>query len=147
MASEIVPQQAAAICYRQDGGGLQFLLVRTQDHRWTFPKGNIDPGQTAADAAEMEAYEEGGVFGILDPRPLANYRYAKAPAGERRSQEIPVTAYLLLVRQSFPPQETYRMPQWFSSEGAPKALAENRHPEDARELARVIQLAMRRLEA
>ena len=145
--AEQAPQQAAAICYRHDVSGLQFLLVRTMDDRWTFPEGNIEPGQTEIEAAEMEAYEEAGVFGIVDEKPLVTYRYAKAPRGAPRSKEISVVAFLLRVRQSFPPRETYRMPEWFSSERTLQALAENRHSEDAQELTRVIHLAVHKLQA
>ena len=139
------PQQAAAICYRRDEAGVQFLLVRTLDDLWTFPKGNIEPGQSETDAAEMEAYEEAGVFGAIDSRRLTTYQYTKSPASEPRSIEIAVAAFLLQVQKSFPPQETWRKPKWFSLETAIVALSENRHARDAQELVRVARLAVERL--
>ncbi|MBI3405290.1 MAG: NUDIX domain-containing protein, partial [Acidobacteria bacterium] len=127
-------RQAAAICYRPLVAQPEFLLVRTMDGLWTFPKGHIEPEQTALDAAEMEAYEEAGVFGVVDSEPLTTYQYTKSRNGEPRSAPIDVVAYLLLVRQTFPPRETYREPQWFAPEAACAALAEMRHPEDASEM-------------
>lgn len=127
--------QAAAICYRRREGALEFLLVRTLDDRWIIPKGNIEPDQTPTDAAEMEAYEEAGVFGKIDRALLTIYRYMKSSRG----REIECAVYLLEVREAYPPQETYRHPQWFSVEEAIAALAEGREPEDARELERVVR--------
>lgn len=63
MAREIVAQ-AGAIVYRQNGD-VQILLVeakRTPGH-WIFPKGHIEAGESADDAALREAREEAGVEG------------------------------------------------------------------------------------
>jgi len=61
-------------------GGILFdergriALVRQRDRmgrwRWTLPKGRIDPGETAAEAALREVHEESGMRGRI-VRPLA----------------------------------------------------------------------------
>src|SRR5271165_2413808 len=63
----------AAVCYRVRGGELEFLLVRTRNGHWTFPKGRVDQDATNADAAAREAYEEAGVRGSVEPFPFICY--------------------------------------------------------------------------
>src|SRR5215472_18742743 len=54
-------EKVAAICFRVRTGVIEFLLVQTRRGRWTFPKGNTEPGLTTAQAAALEAFEEAGV--------------------------------------------------------------------------------------
>jgi 8-oxo-dGTP pyrophosphatase MutT (NUDIX family) len=58
-------EQAGAIVYRRDDDGLHILLVRARrnPNDWIFPKGHIEEGETAAEAAVREAEEEAGVTG------------------------------------------------------------------------------------
>jgi 8-oxo-dGTP pyrophosphatase MutT (NUDIX family) len=61
--------QAGAIVYRTDPD-LEILLVRarrTPDH-WIFPKGHIEAGESAGEAALREAREEAGVLGDVVDR-------------------------------------------------------------------------------
>lgn len=50
------------------------VLVRAKNHAfpndWVLPKGHIEPGESAAQAAEREAKEETGVIVSLDPTPI-----------------------------------------------------------------------------
>ena len=39
------------------------LITSIRMCRWTFPKGNVEPGLTARQDAEFEAFEEAGVMG------------------------------------------------------------------------------------
>ncbi|HEX6316901.1 MAG TPA: NUDIX domain-containing protein [Gemmatimonadaceae bacterium] len=58
----MVPQ-AGAIVIRLDGVGPRILLVRARSdpNHWIFPKGHIERGESAPDAALREAREEAGV--------------------------------------------------------------------------------------
>ena len=59
-------KQAGAIPYRVADGKVEVLLVTSRDTgRWVIPKGNIDDGMTAGQAALQEAWEEAGVSGEL----------------------------------------------------------------------------------
>lgn len=42
---------------------------------WVLPQGGVEPGQTPAEAAVAEAWEEAGVEGILGPGPFTFYEY------------------------------------------------------------------------
>ena len=44
---------------------------------WGIPKGTVDPGQTHAETALKEAWEEAGVRGRLVGDSLGTYRYEK----------------------------------------------------------------------
>jgi 8-oxo-dGTP pyrophosphatase MutT (NUDIX family) len=61
-------QQAGAIPFRQRDGHLEILLVTSRSSGdWIVPKGMVDPGLTASEAAEQEAEEEAGVRGRIGP--------------------------------------------------------------------------------
>ena len=57
--------QAGAITYRVADGAPLILLVRAKQNpeHWIFPKGHIEPGETAQEAARRELEEEAGVAG------------------------------------------------------------------------------------
>ena len=56
-------QQASAIPFRVGDRGPEVLLVTSiSSGKWILPKGNVDPGRTPAQAAEIEAREEAGAW-------------------------------------------------------------------------------------
>ncbi len=69
--------QAAAIPFRIRKGKLEVLLITSRSSgRWIVPKGMIDPGFTAAEAAQQEAFEEAGVKGPIEEA-LGSFVYTK----------------------------------------------------------------------
>jgi 8-oxo-dGTP pyrophosphatase MutT (NUDIX family) len=66
--------QAAAIPVRD---GRVCLVTSRGGRRWVVPKGRIEPGQTAGEAALTEAWEEAGLVGALTAEPLGSYHYEK----------------------------------------------------------------------
>jgi 8-oxo-(d)GTP phosphatase len=53
---------AGVLCWRCGPDGLQVLLVRSVAHdEWSWPKGRLEPGETAAAAALRETAEETGL--------------------------------------------------------------------------------------
>ena len=63
---DVVPQ-AGGIAFRGSGRDLEILLVtsKKQPGFWIFPKGHVEPGETAAQAGVRETFEEAGVSGDL----------------------------------------------------------------------------------
>jgi 8-oxo-dGTP pyrophosphatase MutT (NUDIX family) len=57
--------------------GRVFMVTSRSGRRWVFPKGQIDPGHTPGEAALIEAWEEAGLVGTIDPQPLGSYVYEK----------------------------------------------------------------------
>lgn len=53
------------------------LVTSRSGRRWVIPKGQIDPGHTPGEAALVEAWEEAGLVGTLDPEPVGTYVYEK----------------------------------------------------------------------
>jgi 8-oxo-dGTP pyrophosphatase MutT (NUDIX family) len=127
--------QASAVPYRLSGAGPEFCLITSlASGRWGFPKGIIDPGETAIEAALKEAHEEAGLHGQIVGEPLGEYQYAKW------GSMLTVTAFLMEVSHA---DQTWleadrRQRQWVSAESAARML-------DRRYLARVLRLAIGRL--
>jgi 8-oxo-dGTP pyrophosphatase MutT (NUDIX family) len=134
----------AAVCYRLRDGEPEFLLVRTRNGHWTFPKGGVDEDPTPADAAAREAYEEAGVTGHVERAPFISYWHCKP--GRLRRRVILVHAHLCAVKRLVPPAETYRDPKWFTAEKAKRQLQKYRTSEFAAELAGVIDQATKRIQ-
>ena len=83
-------RQAAAIPVREDR---VCLVTSSSGRRWVVPKGQIDPGHTAGEAALVEAWEEAGLVGALDPEPLGSYAY------EKLGRELHVIVYRMAVTE------------------------------------------------
>ena len=134
----------AAVCYRVADGEIEFLLVRTQTGRWTFPKGGVDDDPTFAAAAAREAYEEAGVRGTVEQRAFALYKHRKA--GAFRRKEVEVAAHLCRVTRLERAPEAHRDPTWFAFEHARKRLREKRARRYGEELERVLESALSRIQ-
>ncbi|MHB8217660.1 MAG: NUDIX domain-containing protein [Candidatus Sulfotelmatobacter sp.] len=138
----------AAVCYRERGAGLEFLLVRTRGSgRWTFPKGNAEPGMTHAQAAALEAFEEAGVHGRIEEASFASYvaRKRALNSAAQAVEKLAVNAHLCDVLRLGSPKESNRKRTWFSAEDARQQLRRGRKGEDGDELARVIDRAVERI--
>jgi len=71
-------RQALAIPYREASGQFEFCLVTSlAKRRWGFPKGIVDPGETAEETAAKESWEEAGLRGEVVGLPLGEYEDAK----------------------------------------------------------------------
>jgi 8-oxo-dGTP pyrophosphatase MutT (NUDIX family) len=76
---------AGVVLVRRMQGRWWLAAVRPQGKRegiWTLPKGLIDPGETPAETALREGYEETGVHGRLDAK-LGDVRYVYTWEGDR----------------------------------------------------------------
>lgn len=126
---------AAAVPVRERGSaGVEFLLVRTSNGaRWTFPKGGRERGETLAQAAAREAFEEAGASGRIAAEPIAAY----FSGGDI------VTAFLLEVDTTRRPAEGGRKPTWFHFEAARAKLAEGRGFAVDERMERVLTAALR----
>ncbi len=130
-------EQVAAVCFRLGRDGVEFLLVRTDRGKWTFPKGGAESGLTHAQSAALEAFEEAGVHGRIEEARFASYRAGRNGAA--------VHAHLCEVVRLSRPQESDREPTWLSPEKAKRRLSRDRAPEIAKELVRVVDLAVVRI--
>ena len=55
----------------------KFVLVNQNHDSWSLPKGHIDPGENALDAAKREIYEESGIKKLKFVKNLGHYERYK----------------------------------------------------------------------
>jgi ADP-ribose pyrophosphatase YjhB (NUDIX family) len=125
--------QAGGLVVRDDDDRVAVLLVRAKkDPRvWVFPKGHIEPGESAAEAAVREVEEEAGVVAeLLGP--------IGAPQEFQSGKEQVSVQYFLMRARSESPSSEGREKRWFPVDEALRALSF----EDARQLVRDAQSAL-----
>ena len=114
------------------------LVTGRRSRRWTIPKGWPMSGKSLAEAAAVEAFEEAGVKGKIDPEPLGSFNHTKqrVPFG---SVDVTILVHSMTVEQELPkwPEIGQRRRKWFSVEEA----AEKVESEQLRSL--IIQSAER----
>jgi 8-oxo-dGTP pyrophosphatase MutT (NUDIX family) len=118
--------QAAALPWQVRDGRLMTLLVTSRDSgRWVIPKGWLEPGLTAHQLAEKEAFEEAGLIGKSNVQPLANFKYAKriSPTLQKLCR---VEVYLFEVQLELPdwPEKHQRRRRWMTPAEAATLVAE-----------------------
>lgn len=114
-------RQSGVIPYRMRQGGVEVALVTNRrNRRWVIPKGIVEPGLSAADSALVEAWEEAGLRGVLQPEPIGEYRYAKWGG------ECTVQVFLLAVAEETGdwPEAGIRRREWLSPEAAAARVRE-----------------------
>src|SRR5438094_4482146 len=110
-------RQAGTIPVR---GGAVCLVTSSNGKRWVIPKGIIDPGHTAGEAALQEAWEEAGLAGVLSREPVGSYLY------EKWGRTCHVTVFLMDVTEIRDewPERSMRQRVWVSVAEALKRLEE-----------------------
>jgi 8-oxo-dGTP pyrophosphatase MutT (NUDIX family) len=72
-SAESIRQAAALIVH----DGQVCLVTASSGRRWILPKGTLEPGQSAAECAVAEAWEEAGIRGRAGRRAIAKYSARK----------------------------------------------------------------------
>lgn len=102
-AEENVPIQTGALPWRLGAkSSIEVLLVTgRRSGRWAIPKGWPMPGKSLAEAAAQEAFEEAGVKGTVDPKPIGTFRHIKQQlvVGDI---EVDIVVHPLWVDREFP---------------------------------------------
>ena len=114
-------QQVCAIPFRRPPGQpLEFCVITSiKKKKWIFPKGIIDPGETAEQTALKEAYEEAGLRGEIWSDPLGQFDDFKWGA------HLNVTVVMMEVAESDVtwPEARIRQRRWVTPEMAIEMLA------------------------
>lgn len=74
-----VPLQSGALPWRFKRRKKAEVLLVTgrRSGRWMIPKGWPVAGKSLADSAAQEAFEEAGIKGKVDPKPIGTFRHVK----------------------------------------------------------------------
>lgn len=135
-----LPIQTGVLPWRlSDNKGIEVLLVTSRrSGRWTIPKGWPMAGKTLAEAAAQEAFEEAGVKGTVDPRPIGTVRHVKQKlvSGDL---EVTIVVHPMWVDREFPkwPEIGQRKRKWFRPKDAAKRV-------DSPELSELIRQSTKR---
>ena len=92
---------------RHSAGGVvtnpegKVLVVSQHGRSWSLPKGHIDPGEDALDAAKREIYEESGISKLHLVRELGTYERYKIglKSKEDRGEVKVITMFLFRTTQ------------------------------------------------
>lgn len=118
---------------------IEVLLVTSRrSGRWTIPKGWPMPGKTLAEAAAQEAFEEAGVRGTVDPKPIGRVRHIKQKilTGDLA---VTIVVHPMWVDREFPkwPELGQRKRRWFAPKEAARRV-------DSAELGDLIRDSVKR---
>jgi 8-oxo-dGTP pyrophosphatase MutT (NUDIX family) len=125
-----VARQYGAIPYMLRQDRLVFLLITSRGTgRWIFPKGSPIKRMTPWEAAAREAFEEAGVEGDIETRPIGTCRDMKTVGAGRRT--IDIDFYPLQVTRQLDdwPEMHSRQRRWVALPDAERLLANPRMAE------------------
>ena len=113
-------RQAGAIPFRYESGALRVLLITSRGAgKWGIPKGWIEPGASAMQAAAQEAYEEAGITGFIDETPLGAFTYRKRlGSGVRKPALVEVFALHVDRQRKKWPERGERRCKWVDVQAA-----------------------------
>lgn len=114
---------AGCVAYRYDENGQPLvLLIHDQYGVWTLPKGHLDAGETEAQAAIREVYEETGISGELGA-PIGTITYTIRKKGAPYLKRV--TFFLLHAHTTAAvPQaaEGISAAEWLAAADAPRRV-------------------------
>ena len=110
----------------------KILVVSQHGDSWSLPKGHIDPGETALQAAVREIAEESGITDVRLAGELGcyeRYRIGKGGVGEDQSERKSITMFLFDTPQEalHPTDPDNPEARWVSVKEALNLLT---HPKD-----------------
>ena len=129
-------RQAAALAIRD---GLICMVTSRNARRWVIPKGHVDPGHTAQDAARIEAWEEAGLIGIVDTDPIGTYHYEKYDT----TRHVEVYMMAVIEEKDEWPEADERTREWVSVAVALHRIEEPDLRDLVRKVAKLQQQAVR----
>jgi 8-oxo-dGTP diphosphatase len=121
-------------------GAGQVLVVNQKGTSWSLPKGHVEEGEDALDAARREIYEESGVTQLEYEGECGTYARYKigADGGEDASELKTIRMFLFRTKQSalFPVDGDNPEARWVDKQQVTSFLT---HPKDRQFFASVLE--------
>ena len=108
---------AGCVVYCYDGGALMVLLILDKYGRWTLPKGHLEPGESEAQAAVREVFEETAVDGTLGPL-VARIAYSVTKNGQPRPKQVAFFLLHAAGSRAAPQAGEVAAVEWFTPDAA-----------------------------
>jgi 8-oxo-dGTP pyrophosphatase MutT (NUDIX family) len=99
-------------------------VTTSKGRGWIVPKGSLDDGEQARDAAIREAEEEAGLRGVVSRKPLGRYVHVKG-RGRRRVEVYPMRVTKVLEHWL---EDDLRRRRWMRVADAAECLREELLP-------------------
>lgn len=133
------PTAGGIVFRRNKKQEVEFLLIQDHKDRWTIPKGHIEEGETAQQAAQREIGEEAGLndTDVLGWLGKIHFRYRRIDKLVLISQQV----YLMRVKtdgSEIQKEEWMNGIKWFSFHEALDAI-------EYEDIGKLILLAMKRI--
>jgi 8-oxo-dGTP pyrophosphatase MutT (NUDIX family) len=101
------------------------LVTSRKTGRWVLPKGWPDGGESLAESAAREAFEEAGVKGVISQAEAGRYYYRKQmPSGVTWRCEVAVFPLEVEKEAAKWPERAKRKRKWLSPEEAARLVKE-----------------------
>lgn len=134
--SDRIQPQAAALPYRFENGKLKVMIVTSRrTGRWVFPKGSMGKSKEW-EAAEQEAYEETGVSGSVDRKPLGRYLSLKVRGEDAWQTDVALYPLKITKFHKNFPEKTQRKRKLVGIKRARKLLSQPEMADFVEELAK-----------
>ncbi|MBI2140613.1 NUDIX hydrolase [Candidatus Woesearchaeota archaeon] len=80
----------------------EVLVVNQNGNSWSLPKGHIEKGETALEAAKREIFEESGIKSLIFKKELGKYKRFKIGLNEEddRSEQKEISMFLFTTDES-----------------------------------------------
>lgn len=102
------------------------MITSRETGRWIVPKGWAQQGMQPNELAQLEALEEAGLVGKVDPEPIGTFRYPKI-LKDGSTVDCAVTVFPMLVtkeKKSWP-EMRQREKRWLKIEKAAKLAGDD----------------------
>ena len=125
MTEKYIIKQSGVIAYGDHEGELSVILVTSKDgRRWVLPKGHIEPHLSANESAEKEAFEEGGIEGVVSKVAMGFYDYFKQSNKNSTIYRVSLFPMKILRLLNDWPEAKFRTRQWMTIQQAIDSVKE-----------------------
>lgn len=123
MSGKTLKQLYGVIPYKVEDDSVWVMMVTSQTRkRWIFPNGNIEKGETGAQAAAREAFEEAGVKGSIDKKRTINATIGKSAPDGIEDVAVEFFAMEVLKQADKWPEKDERKRRWITLDKAKSVI-------------------------